>query len=239
MPLVPVRVRAVLQGSGGETAVTFQEKRCVPWAPFVIASVLGVIGTVLGIVRAWPQVREVAVHRQTAGVSVQTWALTLLNNASWLTLGVIIGAVPIVVSNLLSAVGSVAVLAAVQRQLRQKRLARCAAAAVAGAALVGLTSLAGPTALTVLATGLAISMFMPQLFLVLRSGAAGVSAMTWLVSAISAGVWILYAFALGRPSIAACQVVIMPASLVITHRVRRHQAFRAPDCGQGRVATSR
>jgi uncharacterized protein with PQ loop repeat len=184
-------------------------------------------------------VREIAVHRRTAGVSVQTWALTLLNNASWLTLGVIIGAFPIIVSNLLSAIGSIAVLTAIQRQLPEKRPARIAAAVLAGAALVGLTSVGGATALTVLATMLAISMFIPQLLLVLRSGAAGVSVTTWLVSAVSAGVWLLYAFALGRPSIGACQVVIMPASLVITHRARRQQAFAPRNCGQGRVATSR
>jgi uncharacterized protein with PQ loop repeat len=205
----------------------------------VIATVLGGIGTVLGIVRAWPQVRQIAVRRQTAGVSVQTWALTLLNNASWLTLGVIIGAVPIVVSNLLSALGSVAVLAAVQRQLPEKRLARTAAAALGGSALVALTSLGGAAALTVLATMLAVSMFIPQLLLVLRSGAAGVSATTWLVSAISAGVWLLYAFALGKPSIGACQFVIMPASLVITHRARKQQASRPTGCGRGTVATMR
>jgi uncharacterized protein with PQ loop repeat len=140
---------------------------------------------------------------------------------------VIIGALPIIISNLLSAVGSIAVLAAVQLQQRQKRLVRTAAVALAGVAVVGLTSLGGATALTVLATALAISMFMPQLVLVLRSGAAGVSATTWLVSAVSAGVWLLYAFALGRPSIAACQVVIMPASLVITHRARRQSVPRA------------
>jgi uncharacterized protein with PQ loop repeat len=219
--------------------LTFEEQRCVRQVPFVIATTLGVIGTVLGIIRAWPQVREIAVRRQTAGVSVQTWALTLLNNASWLALGVIIGAPPIIISNLLSAVGSVAVLTAVQLQQRQKRLARAAAVALGGAAVVGLTSLGGATALTVLATLLAVSMFMPQLFMVLRSGAAGVSATTWLVSAISAGVWLLYAFALGRPSIAACQVVIMPASLVITHRARRQPAVRPAECGQGRVATAR
>jgi uncharacterized protein with PQ loop repeat len=182
---------------------------------------LGVIGTLLGITRAWPQVLQIAVRRETAGVSVETWALTLLNNASWLTLGVIIGAFPIIISNLLSAVGSIAVLAAVQLQQRQKRIARTAVVALAGAAVVGLTSLGGATALTVLATVLAISMFMPQLVLVLRSGAAGVSAATWLVSAISACVWLLYAIALGRPSIGACQVVILPASIVITRRARR------------------
>lgn len=192
----------------------------------MIATTLGVIGTVLGIIRAWPQVREVAVHRQTAGVSVQTWALTLLNNASWLTLGVVIGAVPIVISNLLSAVGSIAVLTAVQRQRHERRLARTAAAALAGAAVVGLTSLGGATALTVLATVLAISMFLPQLLLVLRSGAVGVSPTTWLVTAISAGIWLVYAFALGRPSIGVCQVVILPASLVITHRAMRQQTVR-------------
>jgi MtN3 and saliva related transmembrane protein len=192
----------------------------------VIATTLGVIGTILGITRAWPQVLQIAVRRQTAGVSVQTWALTLLNNASWLTLGVIIGAFPIVISNLLSAVGSIAVLTAVQLQQRQKRMARTAAVALAGAAVVALTSLGGAGALTVLATALAISMFIPQLVLVLRSGAAGVSVTTWLVSAVSAGVWLLYAFALGRPAIGACQVVIMPASLVITHRARRQALAR-------------
>jgi uncharacterized protein with PQ loop repeat len=204
----------------------------------VITTTLGVIGTLLGIIRAWPQVLQIAVRRQTTGVSVHTWALTLLNNASWLTLGVIIGAFPIIISNFLSAVGSIAVLTAVQVQQRQKRLGRTAAVALAGAAVVGGTSLGGATALTVLATVLAVSMFMPQLVLVLRSGAAGVSATTWLVSALSAGVWLLYAFALGRPSIAACQVVIMPASLVITHRARRQRSVQPAECRPARVATS-
>jgi uncharacterized protein with PQ loop repeat len=203
----------------------------------VIATTLGAIGTVLGIIRAWPQVREIAGRRRTAGVSVQTWALTLLNNASWLTLGVIISAIPIIVSNLLSAVGSVAVLVAIERQRPQKRLARKAVVALAGVAVVGLTSLGGATALTVLATMLAISMFVPQLLLVLKSGAAGVSASTWLATAISAAVWLLYAFALGRPSIAACQVVILPVSLVIAYRARRQPVFQRTGSAQGRVAT--
>ena len=220
---------SVRQGRLPATTLDVQEQRRVVWVPFVIATTLGVIGTVLGIIRAWPQVLQIAGRRQTAGVSVQTWALTLLNNASWLTLGVIIGALPIVISNLLSALGSIAVLTAVHLHQRQKRLARAAAVALAGAAVVALTSLGGATALTVLATVLAVSMFMPQLVLVLRSGAVGVSATTWLVSAVSAGVWMLYAFALGRPSIAACQVVIMPASLVITHRARRQSAPRRVD----------
>jgi uncharacterized protein with PQ loop repeat len=203
----------------------------------VIATVLGAIGTTLGVVRAWPQVRQIAVRRETAGVSVPTWALTLLNNASWLTLGLVIGAVPIIISNLLSALGSVAVLTAVQMQVPRRRPGRMALVACAGAGLIALTSLGGPAALTVLATVLAISMFMPQLFLVLRSGAVGVAASTWLVSAVSAGVWLLYAFALGKPSIGACQFVIMPASLVITHRARRQSAAWTPS-GDGGVARS-
>lgn len=205
----------------------------------MIATVLGAIGTTLGVVRAWPQVRQIAVRRETAGVSVPTWALTLLNNASWLTLGLVIGAVPIIISNLLSALGSVAVLTAVQMQVPRRRPGRMALVACAGAGLIALTSLGGPAALTVLATVLAISMFMPQLFLVLRSGAVGVAASTWLVSAVSAGVWLLYAFALGKPSIGACQFVIMPASLVITHRARRQQASARTERGHGRVAPAR
>jgi uncharacterized protein with PQ loop repeat len=187
----------------------------------VIATALGIVGTTLGILRAWPQVREIAGRGRTEGVSVQTWAMTLLNNTTWLTLGVIITAFPIVVSNLLSAVGCIAVLVAVERRRPQKRLTRKIAITLAGLAVIGLTSRGGATALTVLATMLAVSMFMPQLFTVLRSGAGGVSASTWVVTAISSAVWILYAFALGRPSIGACHIVIMPASLVIAYRARR------------------
>jgi uncharacterized protein with PQ loop repeat len=187
----------------------------------VIATILGAIGTTLGVLRAWPQVRGIVGRRETAGVSVHTWALTLLNNASWLTLGLIITAPPIIISNLLSAAGCIAVLVAIQRQQPQRLLARQVGVALAGAALVGLTSLGGAGALTVLATTLAVSMFLPQLVRVLRSGAAGVSPATWLVTAISSAVWILYALALGRPSIGACHLVIMPASLVIAHRARR------------------
>jgi uncharacterized protein with PQ loop repeat len=191
----------------------------------VIATVLGVIGTTLGVLRAWPQVRGIVCRHETAGVSVQTWALTLLNNASWLTLGLIIAAPPIIVSNALSAVGCLAVLLAIQRRQAERRLARKAAVVLGGAALVGLTSLGGATALTVLATALAVSMFLPQLVTVLRSGGAGVSPTTWIVTAISSGVWILYAFALGRPSIGACHLVIMPSSLVIAYRARSRRGF--------------
>jgi uncharacterized protein with PQ loop repeat len=70
-----------------------------------------------------------------------------------------------------------------------------------------------------------VSMFMPQLFTVLKSGAGGVSPSTWLVTAIGSAVWILYAFALGRPSIGACHLVIMPASLVIAYRARTQPAY--------------
>jgi uncharacterized protein with PQ loop repeat len=190
----------------------------------VIATTLGVIGTTLGIIRAWPQVREIVYRGRIAGVSVQTWALTLLNNASWLTLGLVITALPIIISNLLSAVGCIAVLVAIERRRPQKRLAPKVGVALLGGAVVALTSLGGAMALTVLATMLSVSMFLPQLFLVLRSGAGGVSAVTWLVTAISSGVWVLYAFALGRPSIAACHLVIVPASLVIAYRARREPA---------------
>lgn len=187
----------------------------------MIATILGMIGTTLGVIRAWPQVRGIVCRRETAGVSVQTWALTLLNNATWLALGLIIATFPIIVSNVLSAIGCVAVLVAVGLQQPQKRLGRKVGLGLAGAAVIGLTSLGGPTALTVLATALAVSMFMPQLFKVFKSGADGVSPSTWLVTAIGSAVWILYAFALGRPSIGACHLVIMPASLVIAYRARK------------------
>jgi uncharacterized protein with PQ loop repeat len=192
--------------------------------PFVIVTTLGAIGTTLGVIRAWPQVRGIVCRRETAGVSTQTWALTLLNNASWLTLGLVITALPIIISNLLSALGCVAVLVAVELGQPRRQLAFKAGVVLAGAAVVGLASLGGAAALTVLATMLAVSMFIPQLVLVLRSGAAGVSASTWLVTALSSAVWILYAFALGRPSIAACHIVTMPASLVIAYRASRRPA---------------
>ena len=52
----------------------------------MIATVLGLIGTTLGVLRAWPQVREIVYRGQADGVSVHTWALTLLNNATWSTM---------------------------------------------------------------------------------------------------------------------------------------------------------
>jgi uncharacterized protein with PQ loop repeat len=192
----------------------------------VIATILGLIGTTLGVLRSWPQVRDIVCRGQADGVSVHTWALTLLNNATWLTLGLIIAAPPVVISNALSATGCIAVLAAMARRRPDRGLPRAVAVALAGAALVALVSRGGPTGLTVLGTALAVSMFIPQLVRVLRSSAAGVSAWTWLVTAFSSGVWVLYAFALGRPPLAACHAVILPASLVIADRARREPACR-------------
>lgn len=80
-----------------------------------------------------------------------------------------------------------------------------------------------------LGTALAVSMFVPQLLTVIRSSAAGVSAWTWLVTAVSSGVWVLYAFALGRPPLAACHAVILPASLVIADRARREPSCEEPE----------
>jgi uncharacterized protein with PQ loop repeat len=199
----------------------------------VIATVLGFIGTTLGVVRSWPQVREIVCRGRTEGISVQTWALTLLNNASWITLGLVIAAPAIIVSNVLSAVGCVAVLAAVELRRRHARVLPKLGVGVGGAAVVALTSLGGATALTVLATALSISMFLPQLFTVLRSSSAGVSPWTWCLTAVSSGVWTVYAFALGKPPLAACHVVILPTSLVIAHRARRE-----PSCEQTELSAA-
>src|SRR3954469_13080983 len=137
--------------------VCAREYCCVFGVPFVIATTLGAIGTTLGVLRAWPQVRGIVSRRETAGVSVPTWGLTILNNATSLMPGLTIAAPPIIISTLLSAAGCIAVLVAIQRQQPQRLLARQVGVALAGAALVGLTSLGGAGALTVLATTLAVS----------------------------------------------------------------------------------
>jgi len=84
---------------------------------------------------------------------------------------------------------------------------------------VTLAAFLGTTALTVLATALSITMFLPQLVTVLRDGASqGVSVTTWALGAVSSVIWAWYSFAIGKPGLAVCHVVILPVSIIIAVR---------------------
>ncbi|WP_114560329.1 PQ-loop domain-containing transporter [Desertihabitans aurantiacus] len=168
----------------------------------MLVAALGWLAAAVGMLSSLPQLWKLLRHRQTAGCSLLLWQLSMGNCLAWTGHGVIIGAAPMILPNLVLALVALLIIATLcrarGRSLPLVVLGSLALAAtcltvdvllgpVAFAAVVFVPALVGVLAqLRVIATGLSLD---------------GVSAGYLVVAVLMQGLWLCWAVLSGDISV--------------------------------------
>lgn len=172
-----------------------------------VASTIGWVGALLGIVLNVPQTWRSCAARQVAGLSPASRWLAVLQSASWLTYGLTAADPVQVVTNGVCLVLHLAVLGAVLAlapAARERRLlAPQAAGSAAWLALIAWAVASGSVDVGTLAAGCSIAYAVPQLVLLATDPRStdGVSLATTVLGVASNACWTAYGVLLGTPAV--------------------------------------
>ncbi|MEU4428803.1 SemiSWEET transporter [Actinoplanes sp. NPDC024001] len=211
----------------------------------MLTHLFGFLGAALSMSIAWPQVYRSCVRRRTGGLSATACMLSVAMPVGWVTYGLLIGDALQVVTNTVSSLTGLAILAALlitQPRLRSGRSLLVSAGAAGGvllavagsAALAALPQVTGGRAAALLGTILAaVSLVsaVPQPLALLRDRTqdlSGISPMRWWLASGACASWLCYGVGTGQPAVWASALVgLTSASIVCGVLVSRQLATRA------------
>ena len=154
-------------------------------------SILGAMGTMIGLVRAVPQLARLLRARQAHGVSVDTAATSSIVSFGWATYGLLTNQV--YVSLATGSSGAIFALIAVMALRFGRRIKEFTIAPVWLAVLLLSGSIAGKTGLGMVLPISVLAANIPQLWVAYREGnLAELSLGTWLLSVADGLVWGIY-----------------------------------------------
>lgn len=181
------------------------------------AGVLGGLGTIVGLVRALPQLIRLVRTRDAHGVSLDTAATSSFVSFGWATYGVLTDQLPVTL-----ATGSSGVVFALITLLAfrlGRRASELRAAPVWLVVLVVTGAVAGDRGLGVLLPISVLVANVPQLMVAFREAdLSGLSLSTWLLSVSDGTVWMLYALVTGDTAILVFGVLQLTTSGAIVAR---------------------
>ena len=156
-----------------------------------ISSILGMFGTILGLVRAMPQLIRLLRAREAFGVSVDTAATSAIVSFSWLTYGVLtVQFYFSLASGLTGLIFALVTLFALRfgRQVKEFKVAPIWLAVILLAGVfAGKNGLGMVLAISVLVANI------PQVWLAYKeSNLTDLSLGTWLISTIEGLIWLTY-----------------------------------------------
>ena len=181
------------------------------------AGLLGGLGTLVGLIRALPQLIRLLRTRDAHGVSLDSAATSSIVSFGWAAYGILTDQLPVTLATGSSGVvfASITVLA-----LRFGRRASEFRAAPAWlVVLVVAAAVAGDGGLGVLLPVSVLVANVPQLVVAFREvDLSGLSISTWLLSMADGTVWLLYALATGDTAILVFGVLQLTTSGAIVAR---------------------
>lgn len=185
----------------------------------MLSAIVGFTAASATVMRGWPQVSRIAVHKNTSGVSVMTWALMGTVNSSWSFFGMALGIPVISIGNGLAWIGSVAVLLTIARHNNTSFLLPLWT--TLGSAVITFATLAllGETAISVLLMILGAVMLLPQVIKAYRFDPSGISASAYWLGCLSSSSWSLYYALINKEILILVNVVIFPCSVLILIRI--------------------
>lgn len=190
-------------------------------------ALLGAIGTVLGLVRAVPQLFRLIRSRDPHGVSLDTAATSSVISFGWTAYGLFTVQLPVATATFSSAVVFAAIASVALRLGRS--LGEIKTAPWWYFVLLGALVARGADGLGVV---LAFSVLVgngPQIVTAFKEkDLRGLSPATWAFSMADGAVWLVYALVAGDPAILAYGILQLVTSSVITARrfvwARKHLA---------------
>lgn len=178
------------------------------------AGLLGGIGTLIGLVRALPQLLRLVTTRDAHGVSLDSAATSSIVSFGWATYGVLTDQVPVTL-----ATGSSGVVFALITLLALKlgrRVAELRAAPVWLVVMVVVALFGRDAGLGVLLPVSVLVANVPQLLVAYREpDLTGLSQSTWLLSVSDGGVWLAYALVTGDTAILVFGILQLTTSAAI------------------------
>ena len=203
---------------------------------------LVVLATVLGSWMAFPQARRLARTRRIEGVSAVWIGVSLAINGWWLTYGLAAGVWALVPVSAISLV-IYASMAAIYIGTVGRSALTPMALGVFGLGMIPLPFLiVGGWSLAAIAVGLSYGIqLLPAVVSACRTrDLMGVSASTWLIAWVEAGLWLVYGFGVGDIALTLAGVVGVAMASIILARLALtgHDPFSALDPRRRLVVTS-
>ncbi|TFH20608.1 MAG: hypothetical protein E4H05_01920 [Acidimicrobiales bacterium] len=203
---------------------------------------LVVLATVLGSWMAFPQARRLARTRRVEGVSAVWIGVSLAINGWWLTYGLAAGVWALVPVSAISLV-IYASMAAIYIGTVGRSALTPMALGVFGLGMIPLPFLiVGGWSLAAIAVGLSYGIqLLPAVVSACRTrDLMGVSASTWLIAWVEAGLWLVYGFGVGDIALTLAGVVGVAMASIILARLALtgHDPFSALDPRRRLVVTS-
>jgi uncharacterized protein with PQ loop repeat len=193
-----------------------------------LPSILGFIGTILGLVRAVPQLVRLLRARQAFGVSVDTTATSCMVSFGWAVYGWLTGQIFVTLATGSSGViFAIVTLLALRfgRSLREFKITPvwCAVLLLSGV-VFGKSGLGVALSVSTLVSNL------PQVWVAYREGnLASLSLGTWLLSLSDGLVWGSYALLQGDISILAYGIFqVSTSGLIVALKLARQAKRKAP-----------
>ena len=186
------------------------------------AAALGALGTVVGLVRATPQLARLLRAREAFGVSVDTAATSSIVSFGWAAYGILTGQAYVSLATGSSGVIFALITLFALRFGRQAREFKIAPAWLAVLLLAGI--LAGKTGLGLALPVSVLAANLPQLWVAYKEGnLTDLSLGTWLLSMTDGLVWGLYALLQQDASILVFAVFQLTTSGLIVALKLRHK----------------
>lgn len=180
-------------------------------------TILGAFGTLIGLVRATPQLTRLVRARDAHGVSLDTAATSSIVSFGWATYGVLTEQPAVALATGASGIVFAAITVVAERLGRSTRELR--AAPIWFLVLASAAALRGSDGLGFLLPISVLVANVPQIAAALREhDLTGLSTGTWLLSVSDGLVWGLYALASGDTSILVFGVLQLTTSSAIVLR---------------------
>lgn len=181
------------------------------------AGILGALGTVIGLVRALPQLLRLLTTRDAHGVSLDTAATSSVVSFGWATYGLLTDQLPVTLAT--GSSGLVFALITLFALKVGRRVTELRTAPVWLIVLGGVALAARAYGLGVLLPVSVLVANVPQLVVAFReSDLTGLSVSTWLLSVSDGAVWAAYALVTGDTAILVFGILQLTTSGAIVGR---------------------
>jgi uncharacterized protein with PQ loop repeat len=195
-------------------------------ATSTITRTFGIVAPTLTILQCLAQANRI---RTTGakGVSLATWILSAFVSQIWFCYGLIFHVTAEIVANIPAI--TVSLIVAFLAAQSQEKIARSVVGYASVTVITVLATFAGSFhdwrwVLATVAVGSSITIYLPQLALVIRpKDLSGVSIISWCLACLTSLGWLVYGFLIHQPPLALPSFVMLPSAFIIFVQASRHR----------------
>lgn len=183
-----------------------------------VSDIAGVVATMLGVAFIWPQVFRVYSRRSVEGVSPSSQLIGLSGTLMWLTYGVTIDSLPMILSNTNI---ELAIISLVVMLVRKGSLPLWQPLAAFGttALFCAVFARISPTVVGVAGVIIGTPAIIPQVWRALRTTHLfGVSVSSYSLLATMGTGWFVYGLSIGDPVVSYPNLILIPSATYIAWR---------------------